>query len=179
MRDRRSLSPRMSYSPETAIPPPPPGIYSPLVSQPKRNTGYQVALAVLTVLVVALGSLEVIQLAAHTPLTTYPSGSTGSKQAGITSAQRAMTPHKTVPVLTLTPGTIKENRRLTCSGCDDPVLTTINSITIDTTISEQSGQLPYTTRAELNKSIISSSSAFKISWAIRIREQAVSIPTSF
>jgi len=28
---------------------------------------------------------------------------------------------------------IKENRMLTCSGCDDPVHTTINSITVDTT----------------------------------------------
>ena len=65
-----------AYSPETAIPPPPQGIDSPFVSKPKRNTGYQVALAVLTLLVVMLGSLEVVQLAAHTPLTTYPSGST-------------------------------------------------------------------------------------------------------
>ncbi len=128
----QSFSPYV-YSAETVMPPPPPGIYSPLVSQPKRNTGYQIALAVLTVLVVALGSLEVIQLAAHTPLTTYPTGSTGSNQAGITSAERAMTPLKTVPVLTLTPGTIKEKRRLTCSGCNDPVLTTINSITVDIT----------------------------------------------
>jgi hypothetical protein len=128
----QSFSPYV-YSPETAIPPPPPGIYSPLIFQPKRNTRYQIALAVLIVLVVALGSLEIIQLAAHTPLTTYPSGSAGSKQAGITSAQRAMTPLKTVPVQTLTPGTIKENRRLTCSGCNNPVLTTINSITVDTT----------------------------------------------
>jgi hypothetical protein len=128
----QSFSP-YTYSPETAMPPPPPGIYSLLVSQPKRNTGYQIALVVLTVLVVALGSLEIIQLAAHTPVTTYPSGSTGSNQAGITSAQRAMASLKTVPVLTLTPGTIKENRRLTCSGCNDPVLTTINFITVDTT----------------------------------------------
>jgi hypothetical protein len=115
---------------------------------------------VLTVLVVALGSLEVIQLTAHTPLTAYPSGSTGSKQAGITSAQRAMTPLKTVPVLTLTPGTIKENRRLTCSGCNDPVLTTINSITVDITnlrtvwsftLSNQSGaqQIDYFTEFSL------------------------------
>jgi hypothetical protein len=128
----QSFSPYV-YSPETAMPPPPPGIYSPLSSQPKRNTGYQIALVVLLVLVVALGSLEVIQLTAHTPLTTYLSGSTGSKLAGITSAQRAMAPLKTGPVQTLTPGTIKKNRRLTCSVCNDPVLSTINSITVDIT----------------------------------------------
>ena len=128
----QSFSPYV-YSPETAIPPPPPGMHTPLVFQPKRNTRYQIALAVLTVLVVALGSLEVIQLAAHTPLTTYPSGSTGSNQAGITSAQRAVAPLKTVAVRILTPGTIKENVTLTCSGCNDLVLTTINSITVDIT----------------------------------------------
>ncbi len=128
----QSFSPYV-YSPETAMPPPPPSIDSPLVSQPKRNTGYQIALAVLTVLVVALSSLEVFQLAAHTPVTTYPSGFTGSKQAGITSAQRAVAPLKTVAVRILTPGTIKENVTLTCNGCNDPVLTTIDTITIDTT----------------------------------------------
>ena len=73
----QSFSP-YAYSPETAIPPPPPGIDSPHVSQPKRNTGYQVALAVLTLLVVVLGSLEVVQLAEHTLFPSYPSGSTGS-----------------------------------------------------------------------------------------------------
>ena len=40
---------------------------------------------------------------------------------------------QTTPVRTLTPGTIKENRMLTCGVCNDPVHTTINSITIDTT----------------------------------------------
>jgi hypothetical protein len=42
-------------------------------------------------------------------------------------------PIKKTPVLTLTPGTIKENVLLTCGVCNDPVLTTINTITIDTT----------------------------------------------
>ncbi len=128
----QSFSP-YTCSPETAIPPPPPGMNTPLLCQQKRNRGYQIALALLTVFVVVLGSLEVVQLAAHTPLTTYPSGSTGSKQAGITSAQPAIAPLKIATVSTLTPGTITENMRLTCSGCNDPVLTTINSITVDTT----------------------------------------------
>src|SRR5437016_1931740 len=61
----QSFSPYV-YSPETVIPPPPPGMYAPLLFQQKRNTGYKIALAVLTVLVVGLGFLEVIQLAAHT-----------------------------------------------------------------------------------------------------------------
>ena len=128
----QSFSP-YAYSPETAIPPPPPGIDSLRVSQPKRNTGYQVALAVLTLLVVVLGSLEVVQLAAHTLFLTYPSGSTGSNQAGISPAQHTTSPDLPVPQQTVTPGTIKEDRTLTCSGCDDPVHTTINSITIDIT----------------------------------------------
>lgn len=128
----QSFSP-YTFSPETLMPPPPPDMYSPLVSHPKRNTGYQFALAVLSLLVVALGSLEVIQLTAHTPLTTYPSGAAISKQAGITSAQHATAPQKTSSGRTLTPGTIKENRTLTCGDCNDPILTTINFITIDTT----------------------------------------------
>ena len=130
-----------TYSPETAMPPPPPGMYSPLVFQQKRNTGYLIALAVLTLLVVVLGSLEGVQLAAHMLLTTYPSGSAGPNQSRITSAQHAIAPLKTAPVRTLTPGTIKENMRLTCSGCNDPVLTTINSITLDTIHLRQSGSL--------------------------------------
>jgi len=123
----QSFSP-YAYSPETAIPPPPPGIDSLRVSQPKRNTGYQVALAVLTLLVVVLGSLEVVQLAAHTLFPTFPSGSTGSNRIVIAPAQ-----HATIPVRILTAGTIKENRMLTCGVCNDPVHTTINSVTIDTT----------------------------------------------
>ncbi len=111
----QSFSPYV-YSPETAIPPPPPGIYSPLISQPKRNTRYQIALAVLLVLVVALGSLVVIQVTAHTPLTTYTSGSAGSNQTGTTSAQHATTPQKATPGRILTPGTINENVTLTCAS---------------------------------------------------------------
>jgi hypothetical protein len=121
------------YAPETAIPPPPPGIDARRVSQPKRNTGYQIALAVLIVLVVALGSLEVIQVVAHTPLTTYPFGIAGSNPAGPISAQYASASHKTSPGPIVTPGTIKEHMLLMCGSCDDPILATIISITIDTT----------------------------------------------
>jgi hypothetical protein len=74
-----------------------------------------------------LGSLEVIQFAARSPLVTNPSGSSGSSQAGIIPTQ-----YVTTPMRTLFAGTIKEHVRLTCNGCDDPVLTTLTSITIDT-----------------------------------------------
>jgi len=77
--------------------------------------------------------LEVVQLAVPTLLTTYPSGSTESNQAGISPAQHTTSPFKPAPVQTLTAGTIKEKITLTCGVCDDPVHTTINSITIDTT----------------------------------------------
>src|SRR5258708_8925629 len=120
-------------SAETAIPPPPPYLYPQLPSQPKRNIGYLITITVLTLLVVGLGSLEVVQVAANRLLTTYPYGSTGSNQAVITPAQHPTVPLKTASLQTLTPGTIKENSTLTCSVCTDPVLTTINSITIDTT----------------------------------------------
>jgi hypothetical protein len=121
------------FSAGTAIPPPPPELYPSLPPQPKRNRVHLIAITVLAVLVVLLGSLEVVQLAAHTLLTTYPSGSTGSYQAGISPEQHTTSPFKPAPLPTLTAGTIKENMTLTCSGCNDPVHTTINSITIDTT----------------------------------------------
>ena len=122
-----------TFSAGTAIPPPPPDLYPPLPSQPKRNRGYFIALTVLTLLVVVLGSLEVVQLAAHSLLPTYPSESTGSSQAGISPAQHTTSPFKPASLQTVTAGTIKENRTLTCSVCNNPVHTTINSITIDTT----------------------------------------------
>ena len=92
----QSFSP-YTFAPETAIPPPPPGMDSLRLSQPKTSRGYQIALAVLTLLVVVLGSLEVVQLAAHTLLTTYPSGSTGSNQAGISPAQHTTSPFYRYP----------------------------------------------------------------------------------
>jgi hypothetical protein len=122
-----SFSPYGS-STETAIPPPPPGIDTPFAPQSKRNTGYLIALVVLSVLVVALGSLELLQVATHTLGVPDPSVSVGLHQAGITPTQ-----HAVAHMRTLTAGTIKENVMLTCSGCDDPVLTTITSITVDTT----------------------------------------------
>ena len=115
-------------STETAMPPPPQGIDTPFVPQSKRNTGYLIALVVLSVLVVALGSLELLQLATHTPLKTFPSLSVGSNQASIIPTRYA-----NIPGRTLNPGTIKENMMLTCSDCSNPVLTTITSITVDTT----------------------------------------------
>ncbi len=45
------------FSPDTAIPPPPPGVDAACASQVKRNTGYLIVLVVLSVLVVALSSL--------------------------------------------------------------------------------------------------------------------------
>jgi hypothetical protein len=128
----QSFSP-YTRSAETAIPPPPPYLYPQPPSYPKRNRGYLIAIALLTLMVVGLSSLEVIQLAGNTLLTNTFYGSMGSKQSAITSPQHANAHLKTTPVRTLTPGTIKENLLLSCGACDDPVLTTINTITIDMT----------------------------------------------
>jgi hypothetical protein len=92
-----------------------------------------ITITVLAVLVVGLGSLEVVQLTTHTLFPTFPYGPAGSNQAVSAPAQHAAAPLKTTPVRILTPGTIKENMTLTCGVCNDPVLTTIKSITIDTT----------------------------------------------
>jgi hypothetical protein len=121
------------YAAGTAIPPPPPDLYPPFPSQPKRNRVYVIAITVLVVLVVGLCSLEGVQLTTHTLFPTFPYGPAGSNQAVIAPDQHATAPLKTISVRLLTPGTIKENRILTCGVCNDPVHTTINSITIDTT----------------------------------------------
>jgi hypothetical protein len=115
------------------MPPPPPGIDAPVAPQLKRNTlkrntGSLIALVVLSGLVVALGSLEILQVARYIPGAPGYSVPAGSSQAGITPIQ-----HATAHMSKLTPGTIKENVMLTCSSCDDPVLTTITSIMVDTT----------------------------------------------
>jgi len=126
MGSSQSLSP-YGFSTETAMPPPPPGIDAPFVPQSKRSTGYLIALVVLSVLVVALGILEIFQVATHALGVPYPSVSSGSNQANLIPTRHAAAHERT-----LTPGTIKEHVLLTCSGCDDPVLTTITSITVDT-----------------------------------------------
>ncbi len=109
-----------TFAPETAIPPPPPGLDLPLVSPSKRFSGYRIALSVLIVLVVALGSLEVMQVTRH-----------AFEMTG--SAQRTIARQQPVPMRTVTPGTIKVHAMLTCGMCDEPVLTTLTSITVDTT----------------------------------------------
>ena len=160
------------YTAGTAIPPPPPDLYPPRPPQPKRNRVHVIAITLLTVLVVGLVSLEGVQLTTHTLFPTFPYGAAGSNQAGISPEQHTTSPALTTPMRILTPGTIKENRMLTCGVCNDPVHTTINSITIDTTNLRTVWTSPYITKAVLNKSITSLSSAFKIPWAIRMREQA-------
>jgi hypothetical protein len=85
------------------------------------------------VLAVALGELSVLQVTTRTPLTSDASETTGSTQAGASSALRTSARQQTLPTRTVTPGTIKEHATLTCGSCSDPVLTTLTSITIDTT----------------------------------------------
>ena len=132
--------PTSPHTPSTGTPipiPPPPPYWYPYASSPvKSKRGYLIAIVVLALMVVGLGSLEVVQLAGGKLLTTSSSGSPGSNQSSqsaITPAQNVTAALKTTPVRTLTPGTIKENVRLTCGVCNDPVLTTINTITLDTT----------------------------------------------
>lgn len=126
-------TPLYTLSSGTAIPPPPPYLYSQPPSQLKKNKGYLIVIAVLALMVVGLGFLEVIQLAGYTLLTNYTFGSTGSNQSALTPAPHTAALLKTTPIRTLTPGTIKESYTLTCGVCDDPILTTINTLTIDTT----------------------------------------------
>ena len=121
------------YTAGTAIPPPPPDLCPPCPPQPKRNRVHVIAITLLTVLVVGLVFLEGVQLTTHTLFPTFPYRAAGSNQAGISPEQHTTLPALTTPMRILTPGTIKENRMLTCGVCNDPVHTTINSITIDST----------------------------------------------
>jgi hypothetical protein len=121
------------YTAGTAIPPPPPDLYPPRPPQPKRNRVHVIAITLLTVVVVGLVCLEGVQLTTHTLFPTFPYGAAGSNRAGIAPDQHTTAPLKTTPMRILTPGTIKENRMLTCSVYNDPVHTIINAITIDTT----------------------------------------------
>ncbi len=118
---------------EGDIPPPPPYLYQELPHQPKRNRGYVIAIVLLTLLVVGLGTLEVYQVTGGKSLAPDPNLSQGSNQPSLTSALHASVSRKQTPVPMLTPGTIKENITLGCNACNDPILTTINTITIDTT----------------------------------------------
>jgi hypothetical protein len=130
----RSAQPFTPYtSTEGDIPPPPPYLYQQLPHQPKRNRGYVIAIVLLAMLIVGLGSLEVIQEMGWSLLAQKTNGSSESNQSSLTSAQYASVSQKQTSVPMLTPGTIKENVLLTCGTCDDPILTTINTITIDTT----------------------------------------------
>src|SRR6266487_528954 len=118
---------------DTAIPPPPPYLYPQFPHQPKKYRGYIIAIVLLTLLVVGLGTLEVFQVAGGKMLAQDPNQSPGSNQSSMTSAQHTSASYKATPVRTLTSGTIKENITLGCGVCNDPILTTINTITIDTT----------------------------------------------
>src|SRR5260370_19819198 len=72
----------------TPIPPPPPYWYPHASSPAKSKRGYLIAIAVLALMVVGLGSLEVVQLAVGKLLTTSTYGSTRSNQ----SSQSTITP---------------------------------------------------------------------------------------
>src|SRR6266700_3038195 len=122
-----------TFSPETAIPPPPPYLLPQYPFQSKRKRGYVIAIALLTLMVIGLGSLEIVQLTGNMLRTNSPYGFQGSNQSATTSAQHATAHLKATPVRTLTPGTIKENITLGCGSCNDPIHTTINTFTIDTT----------------------------------------------
>lgn len=93
----------------TAIPPPPLYLYQQLPHQPKRKRGYIIAIALLTLLVEGLGTLEVFQVAGWNLLAHDPHRSLGSNQSSRTSARHTSTSQRATPVHTLTPGTIKVN----------------------------------------------------------------------
>jgi hypothetical protein len=118
---------------EGDIPPPPPYVYQQLPHQSQRHRGYVIALVLLALLVVGLGTLEVFQVAGGKLLAFDPNRSPGMNQSAMRSALHASLSQKATPIRALTPGTIKENVLLTCGTCDDPILTTINTITVDTT----------------------------------------------
>jgi hypothetical protein len=117
---------------EGDIPPPPPYLYQELPHQPRRHRGYVIAIVLLALLVVGFCALEIFQVVGGKMLAQDPNLSQESNQSTLTSEQQTSGSQKATPIRTLTPGTIKENILLTSGVCDDPILTTINTITIDT-----------------------------------------------
>jgi hypothetical protein len=91
-------TPPYPYAAGTAIPPPPPDLYPPLPHQPNRNRVYVITITVLAVLVVGLGSLEVVQLTTHTLFPTFPYEPAGSNPAVIAPAQHATAPVTYLPI---------------------------------------------------------------------------------
>lgn len=83
---------------EEVIPPQPPYLYPQLPHQPKRNRGYVIAIALLTFLVVGLGTLEVFQVAGAKMLAQDPNQSLGSNQSSMTSAQHTSAYQRARPV---------------------------------------------------------------------------------
>ena len=92
-----------------------------------------IAITILAVLVVLLGSLEVVQLAIHTLFPTFPYGPTGSNQAGISPAQHTIVASQDNTCEDTDSRDDQREHDVDLRGCNDPVHTTINSITIDTT----------------------------------------------
>jgi serine/threonine protein kinase len=135
-----TISTQSSYTPPAYTPPaytaPPPGAMmsppygQPYLVQPQKKSKTGCYIAVIVVLVLALcgvGSLAMTNFASRSD----PSGGTtltsGSSDNG-TSTQTTNAPKNAASA---TDGTFPKNIKLTCGGCNDPIIVTIKSITVD------------------------------------------------
>ncbi|GAC1623280.1 MAG: hypothetical protein NVS4B7_14590 [Ktedonobacteraceae bacterium] len=112
--------------PPNYSPPPPP-------SKPK-NKGYLIVIAVLVLLLAGVGGVEVIRSQA-TPQAVPAAQTPNMAPTSNATSQVTLTPTSNAsPISTplVTSGQNTVNRQLTCGGCDDPILVTIKTITINT-----------------------------------------------
>jgi serine/threonine protein kinase len=113
------------YPPNYPPPPPP--------SKPK-NKGYLIVIAVLVLLLAGVGGVEVIRSPA-TPQAVPAAQTPNTAPTSNATSQVTLTPTPNAsPISTpsVTSGQNTVNRQLTCGGCDDPILVTIKTITINT-----------------------------------------------
>ncbi len=122
-----SMNTQQSSS-RSPIPPPPPNWQLQTTARPQSKRRYLIVITILVLMVLSLSILEVFQLIKGNSQQFTSNGFGGSTQSMTVSPQKT-----SVPTATLTPGTITKNLLLKCGDCYDPVLTTISTITIDTT----------------------------------------------
>jgi hypothetical protein len=123
-----------AYTPPLgAMTPPPYGQPYPVQPQKKSNSGrYIVVIVVLVLALLGVGSLALTNFASRFASpggTTFTVGSSNSNSSSGTTAMQ--TTGSTKSGTPAKDGTFPKNIRLTCGGCNDPVVVTITAITLD------------------------------------------------
>ncbi len=98
--------------------------YQPIQGSPRKKK-ISLSIVVILLLLLALGAVSA-RAFLFPPASSTQRGGTPSQASS--NGQTSISP---TAVPTVTPGTMTVNKRLTCGGCDDPLVITINTITFD------------------------------------------------